>query len=128
MKNDICWWENRCKKTIRTERPGDWNIKKNYEKPSKLEIQCKKDVSFHLSLLGIPSSMIKSVKNWGCMRIPNRKIWDVNFFPSFSRRRIYQKPMKIWIFQKDKNQVIRLCFTWNKNVIKIQSFHYPGNH
>ena len=31
---------------------------------SKLEIQCKQGVHFHLILLGIPSRMIMSVKNW----------------------------------------------------------------
>ena len=48
------------------KRPGDCIIKKLWEVPSKLEIQCKKGVHFHLILLGILSSMISmSVKNWG---------------------------------------------------------------
>ena len=41
-------------------------LEKNlWEVPSKLEIQCKKDVYFHLILLGIPSSMIMSANELG---------------------------------------------------------------
>ena len=41
-------------------------IKKLREVPSKLEIQCKKGVHFHLMLLDIPSSIISmSIKNRG---------------------------------------------------------------
>ena len=53
-------------KTIGTKRPGECIIKKLREVPSKLEIQCKKGVHFHLMLLAIPSSIISmSIKNWG---------------------------------------------------------------
>ena len=38
------------------------------EVSSKLEIQCKQDVDFHLVVLGIPCSMIMSVKNWTRVR------------------------------------------------------------
>ena len=38
------------------------------EVSSKLEIQCKQDVDFHLVLLGIPCSLIMSVKNWTRVR------------------------------------------------------------
>ena len=58
-------WTSTDVKTIRTKRPSDCIIKKIWEVPSKLEIQCKKGVHFHLTLLGIPSSMIVSVKDCG---------------------------------------------------------------
>ena len=45
-------------KTIRTRRPGECIYINIYK-------QCTKGVYFHLILLGIPSSMIMSVKHLG---------------------------------------------------------------
>ena len=51
----------------------------------------------------------------------------LTFLLPFSRRRICQKPKKIWRFQKEKTQVILFVLQEIKKSIKIEPFSYPGN-
>ena len=52
----------------------------------------------------------------------------LTFVLSLSKQQICQKTdEKIWRLQKDKNQVILLCFTWDEKLVKIESIPYPGN-
>ena len=50
---------------MRTKRTGDCIIKNYIKYLQNVDYNVKKDVHFHLTLLGVPSSMIMSVKNWG---------------------------------------------------------------
>ena len=57
--------------------------------------------------------------------IPNRKIYGVKFSSL-----IFQEtnlPKTDENMKKDKNQVILLCVTWNKKLMKIEPCPYPGN-